>query len=277
MPGEASEVDTDRFAELIGKDAIELIIDVAPRKVLARIGKAADHYNKAHALIGIDEEMGAIRLIAAEEELVVAIFEWLKLNSDTMPRHQDFIGKFKNHWVKLAFHPVLSQFRFVLTDMLENGFTVDGLEDVLTFQAETVVADRKFAFRIRKDDGAVLVDVNPLSGAVTRSGMSADDVIVELYNDFAELVKEQHGGTVREFVRQRAEFRNHILYAADGGFAAMEHSLGQLLEQNFRNSLRDLLWCLGVLLTNKPSAPGYGIADQFVSLYRRVLQEAKLV
>ena len=61
--------------------------------------------------------MGAIRLIAAEEELVVAIFEWLKLNEDHFPEHKDFIRKFKNHVVKLAFYPTLAQFRFILSDM----------------------------------------------------------------------------------------------------------------------------------------------------------------
>lgn len=58
--------------------------------------------------------MGALRLIAAEEELVVAIFEWLKLNASKMPEHDDFIKKYKNHRTKLSFHPVLSQFRNVL-------------------------------------------------------------------------------------------------------------------------------------------------------------------
>ncbi|MBK8211422.1 MAG: hypothetical protein IPK78_17205 [Rhodospirillales bacterium] len=51
---------------------------MAPRKIASRVGKALDHYTKAHRLVGVDEEMGAIRCIAAEEELVVAIFEWLK-------------------------------------------------------------------------------------------------------------------------------------------------------------------------------------------------------
>jgi len=41
--------------------------------------------------------MGAIRLNAAEEELVVAIFEWLKLKEEQFPENKDFVRKFKNH------------------------------------------------------------------------------------------------------------------------------------------------------------------------------------
>ena len=58
------------------------IFDNAPRKVLTRVAGALEHYVRSEKLGTIDKEMGAIRLIAGEEELVVAIFEWLKLNAD---------------------------------------------------------------------------------------------------------------------------------------------------------------------------------------------------
>jgi hypothetical protein len=104
------------FYALVGADIAELIFELAPRKVRSRVAKALDHFTKAKRLIGTDDEMGAIRCIAAEEELVVAIFEWLKLNADKMPEHGDFIGKYKNHRVKLAFYPVLAQMRMILED-----------------------------------------------------------------------------------------------------------------------------------------------------------------
>jgi hypothetical protein len=125
------EYDTKPFGSLIGEDITQLIFKSAPTKVANRVGKALDHYTKAAALQGIDDEMGVIRLIAAEEELVVAIFEVLKLNAKHLPDHSDFIGRYKNHQVKLAFYPVLSQIRFALGDMLVNGIIFEGLEDVL--------------------------------------------------------------------------------------------------------------------------------------------------
>lgn len=107
--------------------------------------------------------MGAIRCIAAEEELVVALFEWLKLNADAVPEHGDFIKRYKNHRVKLAFYPVLSQFRFVLGDMLKHGFTFTGLEeDALQMKAEPVIVDDKVMLRISTRPGSATIDVNPL-------------------------------------------------------------------------------------------------------------------
>ena len=75
-------VSTATFAELIGDDIVPLIFEAAPTKVASRVGKALDHFTEAKRLCGIDDEMGALRCIAAEEELVVAILEWLKLNAD---------------------------------------------------------------------------------------------------------------------------------------------------------------------------------------------------
>ena len=80
-----------------------MLLDTAPTKVRARVIKALDHYHKALRLDGLDEEMAALRFVAGEEELVVAIFEWIKLNEDDYPEHRDFVRKLKNHTVKLAF------------------------------------------------------------------------------------------------------------------------------------------------------------------------------
>ncbi|MBY3236916.1 hypothetical protein HFO17_20620 [Rhizobium laguerreae] len=107
MYDQKQEVDLQPFSDLVGEDIVGFIFDNAPRKVLTRVARALEHYARAGKLEGIDEEMGAIRLIAAEEELVVAIFEWLKLNADSFPEHRDFVSKFKNHVVKLAFYPAL--------------------------------------------------------------------------------------------------------------------------------------------------------------------------
>ena len=66
------ELDDQLFQALVGEDILKLIYKRAPRKVYGRVGSALRHFVKAHALSGIDEEMAAIRLIAAEEELVDA-------------------------------------------------------------------------------------------------------------------------------------------------------------------------------------------------------------
>ena len=82
--------------------------------------------------------------------------------------------------------------------------------------------------------------------------------------------------TVREFVTARAEFRNLLLYAGDGGHHAMSESLSEMMPI-FSKAYRDLLWTLCVLVGNAPSSKEWGLVSQFIDLYRRVLLEAKLV
>jgi hypothetical protein len=65
----------------------------------------------------------------------------LKLNATNMLRHEDFIKRYKNHYVKLAFYPVLSQFRWVLGDMIESGITFPGFENILLMHLEPVAND----------------------------------------------------------------------------------------------------------------------------------------
>ncbi len=88
-----SRLSVDPFSELVGQEIVEFVFQLAPTEVGTRVGKALDHYTKALRLVGVDDEMGALRCIAAEEELVVAIFEWLKLDADKIPEHRDFIGR----------------------------------------------------------------------------------------------------------------------------------------------------------------------------------------
>lgn len=273
MPEERTELDLTAISDLVGTDLINLLFEKAPRKVASRIGKAIDHYNKALLLSGVDDEMGAIRLIAAEEELVVAIFEWLKLKGDQFPEHRDFVRRFKNHQVKLAFYPVLSQFRFILADMAD-GFVPEGLEGVANWSAAVVCQDDHVDVSIRDAAGDEIIRVNPFSIVVSRDDLSQDEVVEEMHRDFTREVERQHGTSVREFVTVRSDFRNKLLYAEDGGAWLMGETLDELLDTTFRTTLRDLIWVLGALICNEPISPNFGLVAQFVSLYRRVLAEA---
>jgi hypothetical protein len=267
------------FADLIGHEFIEFLFDRAPRKVVSRIVKSMDHFVKAQKLDGIDDEMGVIRCIAGEEELVVAIFEWLKLNSDRLSAHGDFIGKYKNHRVKLAFYPVLSQFRSVLSDMIRNGITFPRLEQVLLMKIDPSIDEGRLVLRLASSPSGAAgawIPLNPLNVLVSHEDLDHDEIAEELYRDFEEEVRENNGMTVREFVTARAEFRNLLLYAGDGGHHAMSEVLSDLMPM-FKRTYRDLLWTLCVLVGNAPASKEWGLVSQFIDLYRRVLVEAKLV
>ena len=266
-------LDATPFAELVSADVIDLISDKAPSKVRWRVHKALDHYTRAMRLEGLDEEMGAIRLIAAEEELVVAIFEWLKLNEAHYPEHRDFARKFKNHQVKLSFYPVLSQFRCVLVDLLTEGFSLEGLEDVIKWRSRPVVSDGKVQLLIEDESGKEIWRHDPLSVAVSRGDDSHAVVLQALFDDFSELVASQQKMSVREFVAKRADYRNGILYATDAGYLRMKESLAELLTIH-RQTYHDLLWVLAALVSGPPPSRERGLVSQFVWLYRRVLEEA---
>lgn len=270
-------LDTESFDRLVGADIVQLIFEEAPTKVKTRVGKSLDHYIKAMRLTGIDEEMGAIRLIAAEEELVVAIFELLKINSAHLPEHEDFVKKFRDHQVKLFFYPVLSQLRYVLEDLHGGGIALPGLGEHLQWGVKAAYVDGRVVFQIMDANGKALMNVNPLDIAITLEDDMGEKVLLELIADLRRRVSEQYNLSLRDFIRERADYRNKLLYASDGGSMSMGETLEELLEKVFRHALRDLLWCLAVLLTNKPTASSWGLVSQFISLYRMVLQDARLL
>lgn len=276
MPAQQDELDVSAISEIAGEDLINLLFEKAPRKVASRIGKAIDHYNKALRLLNVDDEMGAIRLIAAEEELVVAIFEWLKLKSDQFPQHRDFVRRFKNHQVKLAFYPVFSQFRFILADMAE-GFVPVGPDASEGWNATMVCHNNHVELVIKGEDGAEIIRMNPLSIAISHDDLTHDEVVEEMYRDFEREVGRQHDVPVRQFVTLRSDFRNKLLYAEDGGMWQMGETLEELLDTTFKTTLRDLLWALGALVCNEPLQANFGLVAQFVSLYRQVLAEAGVI
>lgn len=277
MMAESEGVSTEPFGDLIGQPFVDYIFEQAPRKVASRVGKALDHYTKALKLRGVDDEMGAIRCIAAEEELVVAIFEWFKLNVVAVPEHRDFIRRFKNHGVKLAFAPVLSQFRFVLSGMFEHGMTFDGFENVLRMTVAPALHEGRVMLRISRENGDTMIHTNPLHVSIGRSDMDHDDVAESLFHELVSNITAQRQMTLKEFITARAEYRNKLLYANDAGFGSMEETLDELINTVFVHALRDLLWTLAVLLANRPVAKDWGLVSQFLSVYRRALGEAKLI
>lgn len=276
MTSSQTTLDTEPFSALVGTEIIQLIFQIAPKKIANRIGKSLEHYTRAARLQGVDEEMGAIRLIAAEEELVVAIFEWIKLNAQHLPEHGDFIGKYKNHRVKLAFYPVLSQLGFVLGDLFSNCVSIEGLEDVLHWHVQAVRHEHKVVLQVKDDSGKTILDFNPLDLAITQDHRTEQEVVDALFVELNKMVTDQHNMTLRQFVTARAEFRNKLLYAEDGAIFSMDETLENLIKKVFEPSLRELLWCLATLLTNKPTVHSWGLVSQFIQLYRRVLSECKL-
>lgn len=273
---EMKEIDITPFSEIAGEDVVSFVFEHAPRKITTRVAKALEHYTRARMLIDVDEEMGAIRLIAAEEELVVAIFEWLKIKEDKFPEHRDFVRKFKNHVVKLAFYPTLAQFRFILGDMLSQGFTMDGLEEVINWTAKPIIDGNRVQLAIHDNEGKELLRTNPLAVAISRDDIGNDEIAHALLKEFAGLVQRQQKTSLKAFLFERADYRNKLLYASDAGSLAMGDKLADLMS-GFRQTYHDLLWTLAVLVGAEPASKRWGLVSQFIALYRLALIEAGIL
>lgn len=273
---EPSDHDLQSLVALVGEDLIDVIVQKAPTKIQTRLAKAADHVLKANKLDGFDDEMGVIRYIAAEEELVVAIFQWLVLNAGHVGAHEDFLRKSKNHLVKLAFPIVLQQLAFVINGFLQDGLTLEGLEDYLTWKVAPTIQDGRVMLQVSDEANKALLTINPLDVSVNQMGNSPKEAVESLVQELAEHVRSNWNLSLKEFVSQRADFRNKLLYADDGMTYSMNESLREL-RPTFERDLKHLLWGLGCILTNVPLVKSWGLVNQLLSLYRRVLVEAKLL
>jgi hypothetical protein len=153
---------------------------------------------------------------------------------------------------------------------------LEGLEEYLHWTLKPVISEKKVLLQFIDKDGKEFIKQNPLAMKVSRSDLSEEEVIDEMFKDFTELVQDQLKMTVRQFISVRADYRNKLLYAEDGGYMEMDDSLKDLIEI-FKVTYRDLLWTLAALLGNTGPGKSWGLVSQFIALYRRVLTETKLI
>ena len=264
-------LETKNIEELVGQSLVNMLFLKAPTTVLRSIRKAIDNFNRAKLLVGVDDEMGAIRLIAAEEELTAAIFKLLALNIGLLPEHKDFVNQFKNNGVTLSYYAVFSQFRRAFVD-ISKGFSPDEADGVGFWKACLECEEQKVVLQIYDDHKRLVTSVNPLTLDLLPNHQSPNGEIDALCADFlAELAAQNK--TVEELIGERAEFKHQILNASEQGMVVTEETLELLIETTFAQSISDLLWTLAVLLSDVPSKENYSLVSKSISLYRRVLKD----
>ncbi|MGH7020859.1 MAG: hypothetical protein ACREEY_13305 [Brevundimonas sp.] len=269
---EGQTVSLTALSELTGAPFFDLIMAKAPKVVTYRIAKAADHYNKAVLLRGADEEMGAIRLIAAEEELVIAIFKWLEQNPDDYPDVSLLLKKFKEHRVKLAFYPTLCQFVFALED-LADGVAPEGLNSHITWKPDLIADGGKVMVRLLNEEGGEIFRHNPLMINLNRGDLTPDQVVQSLMEQMRESVRGERGLDLKTYIMERAVFRDRLLYAYDDVPAyTMAETMDELLAV-FNITLKRLLLTLAILVSDPPPSKDWGVLAQFLTLYHQVLAE----
>lgn len=261
------------FQELVGEEVVDLIFNKAPTKVLSRVVNAIMHVERAKKLKDIDAEMASIRLIAAEEELVVAIFEWLKINKEKMPQHTELVKSYKNHQVKLMFVPVLLLMKNILwhcvppiPNLNERNLKIYPKHD-----------DGKIVIMLQLPFSDVQFPLNPLSVFITMGeDVDENQVVDSLYSELEDTVKIKYDMTLKQFIKQRAEFRNTLLYAGDAIPVNYVVDYDEMTSICY-SAYEALLWSLAALLTNDPLSPHLGAVSQFIAIYKKVLLDSKVI
>jgi hypothetical protein len=120
-------------------------------------------------------------------------------------------------------------------------------------------------------EGKEIATNDPLCANISVDGLEDETVVEQLLKDLSDTIQDQRGLSVRQFIAERSDYRNKLLYAEDGGFMLMSETLSGLIPM-FNQVFHDLIWVLAVLLGGKPPSTHWGLVSQFVSLYRRVLE-----
>ena len=220
--------------------------------------------------------MSAIRLVAAEEELAVAVFDIIKRNEDSFIDCKHITKKFKNHFVKQLFSPTVHNIAIIVSTFLENGMRIDVIEDGpgLDVSIEPIISEDKVMLRLHI--GEKYIDNSPFNFFLNKND-EQEDVVESLYEEFEELIKNCGYNSVKAFSKHRVDFRNKIFYAED----AMVFDVGEEIENvlsSVTQIINEVLWVIALLLGNDDSpAKKWGIASQFLQLYDRVLKEAKVI
>lgn len=261
--------DTTLFDKLVGEEFVVHVLDHADERVKYRLLRAADHYNKAIKLFGLDDEMAMIRLIAAEEELVVAIIRHVTLKADVFPDTGKIFNRFDDHRVKQAFIPTLSRFWTALEGQFRRGISFDGLEHI-KWTYKPFLDEGKFKLGIFDSDERKFA-IDPLSATINRDDLAATAVVEEMLAEMEGWAKETQGQSVADYIKARANYRNQLLYAYDDYPIAVMGDSIEALHKSYEKSFRGLLYVLTAIVNNDPPSREWGVACQFFALYRHVL------
>lgn len=240
-----------------------------PRKVWSRVHSSMLHYHKAKLLCGVDNEMGFIRLVAAEEEMTVAVFELLKNDRNHIQYAERFTRRFKNHAVKSVL-PIILEFvsrntlRKVGPALLAAGVISEDKPGI-TFE------DGKLHLSYPSYNGRQLsVELN---GAKVIIGEDKDISVDSYHRELADEIFAHHRKSLKRFFQDRAARRDNLLYARDGGIELASYSVSEWLQIEYEATIRTLIYTLSILTVNDISSKDGTFLRRFAELYDRILDQ----
>lgn len=185
---------------------------------------AIRHLNQAWKIKDIDPEMAAFRCLTAEEESATALIHALKFRryegSDKI-NHQNHIHK---NAVTVFVNQIIREFIISIPSPLISATSLFVEND-----------SKRLRTNIRVSMGEGLPFANaqpipPLEFEVKEKFGDGVSKLIDLSHYHDKLVNEQNCKSIIDYLRERANFRNQILYAANAGYPRLDGNI----ENNFR-------------------------------------------
>lgn len=180
---------------------------------------AIRHLEKAWEIRAIDKEMAAFRVITAEEEAATATFHTLK--KYTYPR-ADLI-RHRDHAFKAALFPFLRAVMVTLS-VVQHTQPQVFIDKTKTPKKLAIRFNAKKLANLPDDDGKPLYaePIPPLNMAIRLN----DVEVLDFGERMAKLAEAGGFAKIIDYVRNEANFRNRILYAASDGIPSIEFADG---------------------------------------------------
>jgi hypothetical protein len=215
------------------KEIAALVLDTpAPGKHSAR--SAIRSLERAWAILALDPEMAFFRGITAEEEAATALFH--SLQRHRYPGSQRI--KWQNHDYKAAVIPFFTAVSYIFADItqFESGLQID---------SEDGPRRVKTWLKLRFPDGQErkLMPIPPLHYEFT-----AEDRRHDFVPEIGRVASDRNVESIRQFVKQRANERNEVLYASSQGIPNVSGNL----EAHLRRRQTDVFALLTAYLLIDP-------------------------
>lgn len=201
----------------IQKRISELILNTpTPGKHCAR--NALVHIKKAWEIKNIDPEMAVFRAITAEEEAAAAIIHSLKRRNYKGAKKVNH----RNHIHKTAISPFFEAISKVL------ALTVESCKPTLELDTKVKKPLLRVRINVPNKNGEVLCAYPepPLHFRISVNDRSYD-FSLELNN----IATSKNTKTIIDYIRNRANTRNQLLYASIEGIPTIESSINDFLKK----------------------------------------------
>ncbi len=247
------------------KEMIEVIGKMPNRDSKSRALNSTTHLMMAFKIREIDSCMSLFRLLTAEEEVATAIFLSLKNHKYENARKLNPI----DHKHKMGLLPFLSA---VEKELWRGGLSKDGIRSIwIEGKIKKLgIEVWQINHNTNKEDW-VRYEI-PLNFIVERTDDRGKEKS-DFSDSFNEIVSDSNAKTIFDYIRNRANQRNHVLYANSGTLPA---SVGNL-DTEIARAYRRVFFLLKIYLLVDQYPQKQALAQQCLNAYLKILKIPEIV